>query len=128
VGWQEVAGTGTVYTYTVVTHPTHVALAGMVPYVVAIVELDEGPRVVTGITGCAPPDVRAGMRVRVCFEPVTDDVSLPYFYPRGDDPPVDPPAKRGDPLSPPPQGNRQTPPAPGPPHLPAGDNPLKVGE
>ena len=81
VGWWQVAGTGTVYTYTVVTHPTHVALAGTVPYVVAIVELDEGPRVVTGITGCAPADVRVGMPVRVRFEAVTDEVTLPYFEP-----------------------------------------------
>jgi uncharacterized OB-fold protein len=81
VSWREVSGTGTVYTYTVVTHPTHVALAGTVPYVVAIVELDEGPRVVTGITGCAPSDVRAGMPVRVRFEAVTDEVTLPYFEP-----------------------------------------------
>ena len=80
-GWVDAAGTGSVYTYTVVTHPTHVALAGTVPYVVAIVELDEGPRVVTGITGCAPSDVRAGMPVRVRFEAVTDEVTLPYFEP-----------------------------------------------
>jgi len=81
VGWHEVAGTGTIYTHTVVTHPTHAALAGKVPYVVAIVELDEGPRVITGITGCAPREVQTGMRVRVTFTTVADDVTLPYFEP-----------------------------------------------
>jgi uncharacterized OB-fold protein len=80
-GWQQVAGTGTVYTYTVVTHPTHIALASQVPYVVAIVELTEGPRVVTGITGCEPRDVRAGMPVRVRFTEVADGVTIPYFEP-----------------------------------------------
>jgi len=79
--WTDAAGTGTVYTYTVVRHPTHAALAGRVPYVVAIVELAEGPRLVTGITGCDPGQVRVGMPVRVRFTAVTDEVTLPYFEP-----------------------------------------------
>ena len=81
IGWQQVSGTGTVHTYTVVRHATHAALAGRIPYVIAIVELTEGPRIVTGITGCDPGDVRAGMEVRVRFAAVTDDVTLPYFEP-----------------------------------------------
>jgi uncharacterized OB-fold protein len=81
IGWREVRGGGTVYTYTVVRHATHAALADRVPYVVAIVELTEGPRLVTGITGCAPGDVRVGMAVRACFREVADGVTLPYFEP-----------------------------------------------
>jgi uncharacterized OB-fold protein len=81
IGWREVSGQGTVYTYTVVRHATHAALADRVPYVVAIVELAEGPRIVTGITGCDPRDVRTGMPVRVRFTAVTSDVTLPYFEP-----------------------------------------------
>jgi uncharacterized protein len=81
LGWREAAGTGTVYTYTVVRHPTHAALADAVPYVVAIVELTEGPRVVTCITGCDVTEVRAQMPVRVTFRPVTSDVTMPYFEP-----------------------------------------------
>jgi uncharacterized protein len=82
VGWREVSGDGTVYTYTAVTHPTHFEFADKVPYVVAIVELAEGPRLVTGITGCPPGQVRVGMPVRAYFRPVTDDITLPYFEPR----------------------------------------------
>jgi uncharacterized protein len=81
IGWREVCGSGTVYTYTVVRHATHAALADRIPYVVAIVELAEGPRLVTGITGCAPDDVRVGMAVRACFREVADGVTLPYFEP-----------------------------------------------
>ena len=81
LGWQQVSGTGTVYTYTVVRHATHAALAGHIPYVIAIVELTEGPRIVTGIIGCDARDVRAGMKVQVRFEAVTDEVTLPYFEP-----------------------------------------------
>lgn len=80
--WREVSGDGTVYSFTIVTHPTHFAFADRVPYVVAIVELAEGPRLITGITGCAPRDVRVGMPVRACFRPVTDEITLPYFEPR----------------------------------------------
>jgi uncharacterized OB-fold protein len=90
LGWRQVAGTGTVYTYTVVRHPTHVALADAVPYVIAIVELTEGPRMVSGITGCDVTDVRAGMPVKVRFTAVTDEVTLPYFEPAPDPPPPPP--------------------------------------
>jgi uncharacterized OB-fold protein len=83
IGWRELSGDGTVYSYTVVTHPTHFEFAARVPYVVAIVELAEGPRLVTGITGCAPDQVRVGMAVRARFTPVTGDITLPYFEPRG---------------------------------------------
>ncbi len=81
LGWREVSGAGSVYTYTVVRHATHAALADQVPYVVAIVELAEGPRLVTGVTGCAPEHVRVGMAVRACFRQVADGVTLPYFEP-----------------------------------------------
>jgi uncharacterized protein len=81
IGWRQVSGSGTVYTYTVVRHATHAALADHLPYVIAIVELAEGPRIVTGITGCAPHDVRVGLPVSVRFETVTEEVSLPYFEP-----------------------------------------------
>jgi uncharacterized OB-fold protein len=80
-GWREVSGDGVVYSYTIVVHPTHAAFADQVPYVVAIVELAEGPRLVTGITGCPPGEVRVGMAVRACFRPVSDDITLPYFEP-----------------------------------------------
>lgn len=80
-GWREVSGDGTVYTSTIVRHPTHVALADKVPYVIALVELAEGPRLITGIAGCAPEDVKPGLPVRVTFRTVTGDVTLPYFEP-----------------------------------------------
>ena len=84
LGWREVTGTGTVYTYTVVRHPTHFAFADRIPYVIALVELTEGPRLVTGITGCPPEEVRVGMPVRAAFREVADGVTLPYFEPVAD--------------------------------------------
>jgi uncharacterized protein len=81
LGWREVSGTGTVYTYTVVRHPTHFAFADAVPYVIALVELTEGPRLVTGITGCPPEEVRVGMPVRAVFREVAEGITLSYFEP-----------------------------------------------
>jgi hypothetical protein len=80
-GWHECAGTGTVYTATVVRHPTHAAFADQVPYVIALIELAEGPRIVSTVTGRAPEDVTAGLPVRVWFRTVNDTVTLPYFEP-----------------------------------------------
>jgi hypothetical protein len=81
LGWRQVQGDGTIYTYTIVRHPTHYAFAGEVPYVLAIVELGEGPRLVTAITGVPPEAVHAGQPVRVVFRAVADGVTLPYFEP-----------------------------------------------
>jgi hypothetical protein len=77
--WRPVSGEGTVYSFTVVRHATHVALASQVPYVIAIVELAEGPRVVAGIRGTPPDSMRVGMPVRAVFENVTEQVTLPQF-------------------------------------------------
>ncbi len=54
-----------------------------VPYVIGLVELVEqsGLRLVTNIIGCAPASVRIGMPLRVVFEPVSDEVALPFFEP-----------------------------------------------
>ena len=81
VGWRDVSGEGTVYSYTVVRHPTHFAFADKIPYILAIVALAEGPRLVTALTGIEPDEARVGMPVRVVFHPVTDTVTLPYFEP-----------------------------------------------
>ena len=80
-GWREASGDGMVYTYTVVRHPTHYAFAAQIPYVLAIVELAEGPRLVTAITGAAPDEGRVGQPVRAVFREVADGVTLPYFEP-----------------------------------------------
>jgi uncharacterized OB-fold protein len=84
LGWRPVSGDGTVYTYTIVRHPTHYAFAGQIPYVLAIVELAEGPRLVTAITGVPPQQVHVGQPVRAVFREVADGVTLPYFEPDRD--------------------------------------------
>jgi uncharacterized OB-fold protein len=52
-----------------------------VPYVAAIVELDEGPRVMTNIEGIALDEVRVDLPVVVSFKEISDDVTIPVFRP-----------------------------------------------
>jgi uncharacterized OB-fold protein len=79
VDWIAVGGRGVLYSYTVVHHAAHVAVADKVPYLVALVTLAEGPRVVSNLPGCRPEDVRIGMPVRLVFQQIADDVWLPQF-------------------------------------------------
>lgn len=80
--WRRMSGRGTVYTFIVVHRPQHPAFFEDVPYNVALVELDEGPRLHSRIVACANEDLRIGMPVEVVFEKKNDDVTMPYFRPR----------------------------------------------
>ena len=77
--WEEADGDGVVYSYTV-THRGSVA-AFKTPYVIAIVELPNGVRLMSNIVGCAPDAVKVGMPVKVCFEDWTSEVSVMQFRP-----------------------------------------------
>lgn len=83
--WIEASGRGTVYTFTVVHQNDLPPFNERVPYVVAIVELEEGVRMTANVEGIDPGDVRCDMAVRVAFreEPRTEDdvVALPVFRP-----------------------------------------------
>lgn len=80
VCWRQVPGTGRIHSFTVVRRSRDPFFAGRVPYVVAIVELDAGVRLLTGIVGADPGDVRIDMPVRVCFEK-TGSGPVPLFEP-----------------------------------------------
>ena len=82
LSWSPVSGRATVYSYTVAHRPPHPAFAAQLPLVVAIVELEEGPRMVTNSVGCDPADVEVGMAVVATSEPIDDtDIVLPVFTP-----------------------------------------------
>lgn len=80
--WEPLAGTGTVYTFVVFRHAYNDAWSDRVPYAVAIVELDEGVMMIGDITGISPDEVSVGMPVRVDFEAVTPEITIPRFAPR----------------------------------------------
>jgi uncharacterized OB-fold protein len=80
--WRPVAGTGTVYSFTVAHRPPHPVFTGQCPLVIAIVELTEGPRLMSNVVNCDPAEVQVGMAVKVAFEEVDDsDILLPVFVP-----------------------------------------------
>lgn len=65
-------GTGTVVVATVVHHGAP-GYGDLVPYALAIVELDEGARVTAHVTDCEPGEVQAGMRVTKVFRRIQQD-------------------------------------------------------
>lgn len=79
--WQDASGRGTVYTFTIARRPTAPQWEGETPYVIAIVELAEGPRLITNIIGCDPGSVRIGMPVVAAYTRATDDITLLHFRP-----------------------------------------------
>ena len=79
--WQRLSGHGRVYSYVIYRQAYHPAYKDDIPYTVAVIQLDEGPRMEGNLTGCKGEDIRIDMPVEVYFDDVTDDISLPKFRP-----------------------------------------------
>jgi uncharacterized OB-fold protein len=80
----ESSGRGTVYAVTVVRRNPNPAFAARVPYALALVDLDEGVRVMSNVVGCDPGSVHVGRRVTVAFESAADGAVVPVFTPIDD--------------------------------------------
>lgn len=83
--WIEATGEGEVHSYTTVHRALMPGFEDAVPYVVALIELDEGVRLLSRLVGCAPEAVSVGLRVRAVFETLSEDVAIPNFQPLEDD-------------------------------------------
>jgi len=70
-----------VYSFTVIRQNYARPFRDWIPYVVALVDLEEGPRLMTNIVGCGPDDVSIGMPVQATFEVVSDDAGIALFVP-----------------------------------------------
>ncbi len=79
--WVAVKGQGSLYSWTVPMLPIGKVWGSYMPYVAAIVELDEGPRMATWVTGIAPADLRLGQRLQVYFSDLTPEVTRALFKP-----------------------------------------------
>ncbi len=78
--WEPVSGKGTIFSFVTFQRLYHKAFASLLPYVVAVVELEEGPRLLTRLVGLNEADVvKCGAPVRLHLEPLSDDVVLPLF-------------------------------------------------
>jgi len=81
VEWKRASGRGTVYSYTVTHQNQAPGFRETLPYVLAIVELAEGPRLMTNVVECPPDQVTIGMPVEVVFDDVTPETTLAKFRP-----------------------------------------------
>lgn len=80
-GVAELSGRGTLYSYAVLHHPQHPAFE--YPVLAALVDLDEGIRLVSNIVDIDAADIEIGMRLEVTFVPTAEDRTVPVFRPAG---------------------------------------------
>ncbi|MCQ4080691.1 Zn-ribbon domain-containing OB-fold protein [Streptomyces sp. RB6PN25] len=81
VAWEEASGRAALYTWSVVHLNDLAPHRDRVPYVAAVVDLDEGPRMMTEIVDCAGSDLRVGMPLRVLFRAEAGAPAVPVFRP-----------------------------------------------
>ena len=79
--WSILSGRGKVFSFVVCHRAFHKGFDADVPYVVAVIELAEGPRLISNVVGVPPDRVRCDMPVEVVFEEMQPDVTLPKFKP-----------------------------------------------
>ena len=79
--WTQVSGRGRIFSYVVYHRVYHPAFAGDVPYAVAVIELDEGPRMYSNVIGMPPDQLSCDMKVEIVYEPITHEITLPKFKP-----------------------------------------------
>lgn len=81
VEWADASGKGTVHSWTVSHHAFHISFKRDLPITLALIDLDEGVRLNCQLKGVDPEDIRIGLPVRVGFEDLTDDVTVPVAFP-----------------------------------------------
>lgn len=77
--WAPVSGRGTIHSYTIAHRAFHPAWQDHVPYAIATIELEEGPRMVCDLLGTPPDQVAIGQRVEVYFEALPGQGPMPRF-------------------------------------------------
>jgi uncharacterized OB-fold protein len=81
MSWKDSKGQGTLYTYTVLHKAYTAAMKDKVPYVVGVIQLDEGPFFHSNVFGCAVDAVQVGMKVQARMERHETGLTVPIFYP-----------------------------------------------
>jgi uncharacterized protein len=82
VAWVDVSGRGKVFSFVVYRRAYRSAFKDRLPYVLAIIELEEGPRIPSNVVGVPVDDIVCEMPVTVVFEEVRDGFLIPKFTPR----------------------------------------------
>lgn len=81
VVWHQASGEATLYSWSVIYSNDQPPFKERVPYVAAVVDLAEGPRMMTNVVDCEFDDLRVDMALRVKFQPISDDFTIPVFAP-----------------------------------------------
>jgi uncharacterized OB-fold protein len=81
VSWEDASGAATLYTYSTVHVNDLPPFPERVPYVAAIVELVEGPRMMTNVVDCEPERIEVGMSLQVTYRDLDDEFTIPVFAP-----------------------------------------------
>ena len=81
VQWVRTSGRARLVTFSVVHRAVSQAYAGEVPYVIALVELEEGPTMMTNVIGCSPESLKIGMSLEVVFDDWPEGVTVSKFRP-----------------------------------------------
>jgi uncharacterized protein len=81
IDWLPVSGRGRLYSFTVIYQPANPAFRDDAPYIYAMVQLDEGPRLIANLVDCPPAEARVDLPVVAVFDDVTPDVTLVKFRP-----------------------------------------------
>ncbi len=79
--WRQASGRGHIYSYTVVHNNAPSAFQADMPYVVAVIRLDEGVQMLSNIVQCDPDQLQCDQQVEVVFERLDDNITLPKFRP-----------------------------------------------
>jgi uncharacterized OB-fold protein len=77
--WVEASGRGVIYSYTIIRQSKSPEFMSDTPYNVAIVQLEEGPRMLSNIVDVDPSELGVDLAVSVVFDQVSEDISLPRF-------------------------------------------------
>jgi uncharacterized protein len=81
--WRQASGRARLHSWVVVHQVYDKSFADRVPYVVAAVELEEGPRLITNVVNCSPDGITADMGLKATYRDLTDEVALVQFEPDG---------------------------------------------
>lgn len=83
VGWKPATGKAVLNSYTIVRHPVHPAFKDQVPYIVTLVDLEEGVRLVSGLPYGMDVELEVGMALECHVVQIDENFAIPYFLPVG---------------------------------------------
>lgn len=81
VEWEDASGAAVLYTWSVVHQNDLPPFPDRVPYVAAVVDLAEGPRLMTNVVDCDPDTLTVGMQLRVAYRELDEETTIPVFVP-----------------------------------------------